>query len=38
MFPAGSELRESVNRALLRLKENGTYDGIYNKWFGKVGR
>ena len=38
MFPAGSELREPVNRALLKLKENGTYDGIYNKWFGKVGR
>ena len=33
-FPAGSELRESVNRALLRLKESGTYDLIYNQWFG----
>ena len=33
-FPAGSELRESVNRALLRLKESGTYDRIYNQWFG----
>ena len=38
MFPEGSELREPVNRALLELKENGTYDGIYDKWFGKVGR
>ena len=38
MFPAGSALREPVNRALLKLKENGTYDSIYKKWFGKVGR
>ena len=38
MFPEGSKLRESVNRALLKLKENGTYDGIYGKWFGAVGR
>jgi ABC-type amino acid transport substrate-binding protein len=38
MFPVGSELREPVNRTLLKLKENGTYDGIYDKWFGKVGR
>ena len=33
-FPTGSELQESVNRALLRLKESGTYDRIYNQWFG----
>ncbi|NIP24394.1 MAG: transporter substrate-binding domain-containing protein, partial [Phycisphaerae bacterium] len=32
----GSELREPVNRTLLKLKENGTYDGIYEKWFGKA--
>ena len=38
MFPEGSELREPVNRTLLKLKENGTYDGIYDKWFGKVSR
>jgi ABC-type amino acid transport substrate-binding protein len=38
MFPVGSELREPVNRTLLKLKENGTYDGIYEKWFGKVDR
>jgi len=38
MFPEGSELRESVNRTLLKLKENGTYDLVYEKWFGKVGR
>lgn len=34
LFPQGSELRESVNRALLKLRKNGTYEKIYNKWFG----
>ena len=34
LFPQGSELRESVNRALLKLRTNGTYDTLYNKWFG----
>lgn len=38
MFPEGSELREPVNRTLLGLKENGTYDLIYEKWFGILGR
>ena len=38
MFPEGSELREPVNRTLLKLKENGIYEGIHDKWFGKVGR
>ena len=36
MFPEGSKLRERVNRTLLKLKKNGTYDGIYDKWFRKV--
>jgi ABC-type amino acid transport substrate-binding protein len=34
VFPEGSPFRESVNRALLRLYENGVYDQIYNKWYG----
>jgi ABC-type amino acid transport substrate-binding protein len=38
MFPEGSKLREPINRTLLKLKENGTYDRIYNKWFGTVDR
>jgi ABC-type amino acid transport substrate-binding protein len=38
MFPVGSKLRELVNRNLLKLKENGSYERIYDKWFGKVGR
>ena len=35
-FPENSPFRESVNRALLRLHENGVYDQIYNKWYGIV--
>jgi polar amino acid transport system substrate-binding protein len=34
LFPQGSELREPVNRALLKLRGNGIYDKIYSKWFG----
>ncbi|MDM8542378.1 transporter substrate-binding domain-containing protein [Desulfococcaceae bacterium HSG9] len=34
LFPQGSELRESVNRSLLKLRKNGIYDKLYSKWFG----
>jgi len=34
LFPEGSELREPVNRALLKLRNNGIYDRLYHKWFG----
>lgn len=30
----GSPLREEINRSLLRLREDGTYNRIYTKWFG----
>ena len=33
-FPAGSDLRESVNRALLEIEESGKADRIHNRWFG----
>ncbi len=33
-FPTGSPLVEEVNQALLKLREDGTYDTIYRKWFG----
>ena len=33
-FPANSPYRKPVNEALLKLKENGTYDQLYKKWFG----
>lgn len=33
-FPTGSELRESVNRALLEMEESGRLGTIRAKWFG----
>lgn len=35
-FPTGSPLVEDVNQALLALREDGTYDAIYRKWFGAL--
>jgi ABC-type amino acid transport substrate-binding protein len=32
--PTGGPLREEINRALLKLQEDGTYDDIYTRWFG----
>ncbi|MFT7578423.1 MAG: polar amino acid transport system substrate-binding protein [Myxococcota bacterium] len=29
-----SPLHEQINRALLKLRESGTYEEIYRKWFG----
>lgn len=34
-LPEGSMYREHINRALLKLRENGTYDKIYSKWFNE---
>jgi polar amino acid transport system substrate-binding protein len=36
VFPPNSRYRKPVNEALLKLKENGTYDQLYRKWFGGV--
>jgi len=36
LFPQGSDLRKPVNEALLNLRENGTYDALYNKWFASA--
>lgn len=36
IFPVGSKLRRPVDQALLKLIENGTYDGLYRKWFGQT--
>lgn len=33
-LPQGSRLVEPINRHLLRLRENGTYDELMQKWFG----
>jgi polar amino acid transport system substrate-binding protein len=37
LFPDQSPLRKRVNEALLRLRENGTYDRLLTKWFGGDG-
>lgn len=34
-FEQGSEIVDDVNEALAKFKENGTYDDIYEKWFGE---
>ena len=34
LFPEGSDLREPINRALLKLRKNGKYDKLCSKWFG----
>jgi ABC-type amino acid transport substrate-binding protein len=33
-LPTNSPLRESLNEAILTLREDGTYDSIYLRWFG----
>lgn len=35
-FPSGSDLREDVDVALLKLMEDGTYAKLYKKWFGEA--
>ncbi|MFP4168618.1 MAG: glutamine ABC transporter substrate-binding protein GlnH [Desulfonatronovibrionaceae bacterium] len=35
-FPTGSELRDKVDVALLKLIEDGTYAELYEKWFGEA--
>lgn len=34
VFPSNSPHRRPVDNALLTLKENGTYQRLYEKWFG----
>ena len=33
LFPRGSDMRKKINEALLTMREDGTYDTLYNKWF-----
>ena len=35
LFPRGSEMRKTVNAALLKMREDGTYDRLYDTWFGQ---
>jgi polar amino acid transport system substrate-binding protein len=37
VFPRGSELRKRVNEALLKMREDGTYDELYARWFNSSG-
>lgn len=32
-FPRGSPLRNQSNIALLRMREDGTYQRLYDRWF-----
>lgn len=34
VFPTGSPYRKRVNEALLQIREDGTYDRLFQKWFG----
>jgi polar amino acid transport system substrate-binding protein len=36
LFQLGSPLRKSVGSALLQVREDGTYQQIYEKWFGDL--
>ena len=35
IFPQGSEKVEPTNQVLLQMQEDGTYETIYRKWFGR---
>lgn len=34
LFSPNSSYRKRVNEALLKIKETGTYEQLYRKWFG----
>ena len=34
VFPPGSALRKPLNAALLKMREDGSYDALVQKWFG----
>lgn len=36
-LPTGSTLAEPINQSLLKLRENGTYETVYRRWFGVAG-
>jgi len=33
LYPPGSEIRRPIDAALLKLRENGAYSALYQKWF-----
>jgi polar amino acid transport system substrate-binding protein len=36
-MPSGSPRREAVNRSLLEIRADGTYQRLYQQWFGRDG-
>lgn len=36
-LPTGSPLAEPINQSLLKLREDGTYQTLYRRWFGASG-
>lgn len=36
VFPTASTLREDFDQAMLRLREDGTYEDLLTKWFGSA--
>ena len=36
VFPIGSKLKEQADEALLSMEEDGAYDLLKQKWFGKT--
>jgi len=38
VFAQGDPMRKQVNNALLTMREDGTYQQIYEKWFGYLNR
>ena len=34
VFPEESQLRRQVNSVLVAMREDGTYERLYEKWFG----
>jgi ABC-type amino acid transport substrate-binding protein len=37
LLSPNSRYRKPVNEALLKLKENGTYEQLYRRWFTSEG-
>jgi polar amino acid transport system substrate-binding protein len=35
LFPKGTDLQADFNKAIKKIVENGTYEKIYQEWFGQ---
>lgn len=36
VFPQGSAMTEQINRSLLEMQEDGSYEALYHSWFGRL--